>query len=114
MVLASSNDRQATLGDLRKEVADLKTQLESLQRLVPEGGEDRDVVFKDGSRVVWKNVLALFMKVPSAPKSNLYLCLKHKDNPTLVIADAVVIVIDEAGDPLWYVQFDYLRGTATP
>lgn len=83
-------------------------------RLLPIGAEDGDVVTKQGGKIIWSNLAALFFKIPTGATSELYLALKHKDCPSLVTDDAAVIVLDENGDPLWYIQFDYLRGVATP
>jgi len=113
-LLRSQQETPCTLADLEKRVQELYNQLENMQRLIPWGGEDGQVVSKDGSRVVWANIAALLFALPTGAVSNLYLCLKHKDSPSLDTDDATVFVVDGGGLPLWYIQFDYLRGVPTP
>lgn len=85
-----------------------------LSRLLPGGGDDGDVLQIILGRVKWESIALLLAGLPTGAVSNMYLCIKHKDNPSLDTDSAKVFIKDGVGDPLWYIQFDYLRGTASP
>ena len=110
----SKQETPASLHDVDKAIDDAINKLVSQQRLLPFGAEDEDAVMYIDGRPAWAVMGELFLKVPPGAVSELYLALKKHDCPSLVIADAVVIKRDGAGDPEWYAQFDYLRGVATP